>query len=247
MTATALYTDLSGYYDLMCADINYQAQSNTVHRIDQFFGNGGKRHLDLACGTGPHIRFLLDLGYQSAGLDLNQPMLDLAQQRCPEASFSCQNMCEFEVQAPVDLITCFLYSLHYSQTIEGLSACIRQAYLALNPGGVFCFNAVDKSQIDNQSAVSHQARQGDSLFQFSSGWFYPGHGEQQQLRLRIEKTANDQTEIWQDAHPMVAVTFAELQQLLAPYFDVQILQHDYDKLVAWDGSAGNALFVCVKH
>lgn len=181
MTATALYTDLSGYYDLMCADINYQAQSATVHRIQQFFGNGGKRHLDLACGTGPHIRYLLDLGYQSAGLDLNQPMLDLAQQRCPEASFSCQNMCEFQVTAPVDLITCFLYSLHYSQTIEGLQACIRQAYLALNTGGVFCFNAVDKSQIDNQSSVSHQAVHGNSLFQFSSGWFYSGQGEQLSL------------------------------------------------------------------
>lgn len=247
MTSTALYTDLSGYYDLMCADINYPAQSATVHRIQQFFGNGGKRHLDLACGTGPHIRYLLDLGYQSAGLDLNQPMLDLARQRCPEASFSCQNMCEFEVDAPVDLITCFLYSLHYSQTITGLKACIRQAHLALNAGGVFFFNAVDKSQIDNQSSVSHQAVHGNSLFQFSSGWFYSGQGEQQQLRLRIEKTGNGQHEIWQDAHPMVAVTFAELQQLLAPYFDVQILQHDYDKLVAWDGQSGNALFVCVKH
>ncbi|ALZ75257.1 class I SAM-dependent methyltransferase [Rheinheimera sp. F8] len=247
MTATALYTDLSGYYDLMCADINYQAQSDTVHRIDQFFGNGGKRHLDLACGTGPHIRFLLDLGYQSAGLDLNQPMLELAQQRCPEADFSCQNMCEFSVSQPVDLITCFLYSLHYSQTIAGLTACIRQAHQALNAGGVFCFNAVDKSQIDNASVVSHQTQQATSRFVFTSGWFYPGHGEQQQLRLRIEKTENDQTEIWQDAHPMVAVTFAQLQQLLAPYFDVQILQHDYDKLVAWDGMSGNALFVCVKH
>jgi hypothetical protein len=139
-----------------------------------------------------------------------------------------------------------LYSLHYSQTIEGLQACIRQAHQALNAGGVFCFNAVDKSQIDNQSSVSHQAVHGNSLFQFSSGWFYSGQGEQQQLRLRIEKTDNGQSEIWQDAHPMVAVTFTELQQLLAPYFDVQMLQHDYDKLVAWDGQSGNALFVCVK-
>lgn len=247
MTSTALYTDLSGYYDLMCADINYQAQSDTIHRIFQFFGNGGNQHLDLACGTGPHIRHLLDLGYQSSGLDLNQPMLDLAKQRCPQASFSCQNMCDFTVETQVDLITCFLYSLHYSQTIAGLTAAIQQAHLALNTGGIFCFNAVDKSKIDNQSVVSHQARQANSTFMFSSGWFYPGSGEQQQLRLRIEKTENQQTEIWQDAHPMVAVTFAELQQLLTPYFDVQILQHDYDKLVAWDGISGNALFVCVKH
>ncbi len=27
MSANTLYTDLSGYYDLMCADINYPAQS----------------------------------------------------------------------------------------------------------------------------------------------------------------------------------------------------------------------------
>lgn len=246
MTANALYTDLSGYYDLMCADINYQAQSDCVHRIALFFGNGGRQHLDLACGTGPHIRHLLDLGYQSAGLDLNQPMLDLAQQRCPEAGFSCQNMCEFSVDTPVDLITCFLYSLHYSQTIAGLTACIRQVHQALTPAGLFCFNAVDKSKIDNASVVSHTAEHQGSHFRFSSGWFYNGNSEQQQLRLHIEKNHNGVSEIWQDAHPMVAVTFTELQQLLAPYFDVQILQHDYDKLLAWDGSSGNALFVCVK-
>ncbi|MFQ3187716.1 MAG: ubiquinone/menaquinone biosynthesis C-methylase UbiE, partial [Marinomonas primoryensis] len=55
MSNNALYTDLSGYYDLMCADINYQAQSNSTHRLQQIFGNSGQRHLDLACGTGPHI------------------------------------------------------------------------------------------------------------------------------------------------------------------------------------------------
>ena len=50
MSGNALYTDLSGYYDLMCADIDYAAQSHCVHRLQQLFGNGGKRHLDLACG-----------------------------------------------------------------------------------------------------------------------------------------------------------------------------------------------------
>ena len=63
----------------------------------------------------------------------------------------------FQLSQPVDLITCFLYSLHYSQTIAGLTACIRQAHLALNPGGVFCFNAVDKHKIDNNSLVRHHA------------------------------------------------------------------------------------------
>ncbi|MFO8142798.1 MAG: SAM-dependent methyltransferase, partial [Marinobacter sp.] len=38
MPPNALYTDLSGYYDLMCADIDYRAQSNGVRRLHQLFG-----------------------------------------------------------------------------------------------------------------------------------------------------------------------------------------------------------------
>ena len=35
MSVNALYTDLSDYYDLMCADIDYQAQSHCIHRLQQ--------------------------------------------------------------------------------------------------------------------------------------------------------------------------------------------------------------------
>ena len=111
-SANALYTDLSHYYDLMCADIDYQSQSHCVQRLHQIFGNSGKSHLDLACGTGPHVRHFIDFGYQSSGLDINQPMLDIAAQRCPEARFTVQNMSDFDAAQPLDLITCFLYSIH---------------------------------------------------------------------------------------------------------------------------------------
>ena len=247
MPGNALYTDLSGYYDLMCADIDYRAQSHSAHRLHQLFGNAGKRHLDLACGTGPHVRHFLDAGYKSAGLDINPPMLDKARLRCPEAHFSAQDMCAFTVAEPVDLITCFLYSIHYSATLERLTACIAAAHNALAEGGVFCFNAVDKNHIDNASFVSHAVQHGDSLFGFSSSWSYPGEGERQSLKLRIERTAGEGAmQVWHDEHAMVAVSFAELQGLLERYFEVRVMAHDYQKLVEWDGVAGNALFVCVK-
>lgn len=246
MTGTILYNDLSGYYDLMCADIDYPAQSHCVQRLQQLFGNGGQRHLDLACGTGPHVRHFIDAGYYSSGLDLNQPMLDRATQRCPEAQFSCQDMCTFTVSEPQDLITCFLYSIHYSASLERLQACIASAHHALAAEGLFCFNAVDKRRIDNASFVSHSAEHADGLFSFGSGWHYPGEGEQQTLRLRIERRMAGQTQHWQDEHPMVAVDFDELQALLAPYFEVHVFAHDYQKLLPWDGRAGNALFACVR-
>ncbi|MWV13975.1 methyltransferase domain-containing protein [Pseudomonas sp. R-28-1W-6] len=247
MSTNALYTDLSGYYDLMCADINYQAQSNTVRRLHQLFGNEGRRHLDLACGTGPHVRHFIDFGYRSGGLDINQPMLDIARLRCPDAQFALQDMCAFTVDEPFDLITCFLYSIHYSGGLERLEACIASAHGALGVNGVFCFNSVDKDKIDNHSFVRHVVEHEGSEFAFGSAWNYCGHGDRQSLRVGIEKTTLGVTQAWQDEHPMVAASFAELQRLLQPYFAVHVFEHDYEKLVPWEGTSGNAIFVCVKH
>ncbi|MCJ1884228.1 class I SAM-dependent methyltransferase [Pseudomonas sp. LA21] len=246
MSSNALYTDLSAYYDLMCADIDYQAQSHCVRRLHQLFGNQGRRHLDLACGTGPHVRHFVDFGYRSAGLDINQPMLDIAQQRCPEAGFSRQDMADFQVDEPQDLITCFLYSIHYNAGFAQLRACLDSVHRALADGGVFCFNSVDKLQIDNRSFVRHSVEHEGSRFTFGSGWYYGSEGEQQALRLSIEKTTAGVTRTWQDKHPMVALSFAELQELLQPHFEVQVFEHDYERITPWDGASGNALFVCVK-
>lgn len=246
MPANALYTDLSDYYDLMCADIDYRAQSHSIDRLQQLFGNGGRSHLDLACGTGPHVRHFIDAGYQSSGLDINQPMLDRAAVRCPEAAFSLQDMCGFVASRPLDLITCFLYSIHYSASIERLQACIASVHGALADGGLFCFNAVDRLAIDNESFVSHTAQHLDGSFSFRSGWYYSGVGEQQLLKLRIERTVADGSQVWHDEHRMVAVSFTELSALLAPYFEVHMLEHDYGRILPWDGASGNALLACVK-
>ena len=83
-------------------------------------------------------------------------------------------------------------------------------------------------------------------FVFESAWAYPGNGDRQSLNLRISKTSHGITEQWQDQHPMVAVSFAELRALLEPEFEVILLEHDYQKIVPWDLSSGNALFVCIK-
>lgn len=246
MSTNALYTDLSAYYDLMCADIDYQTQSNCIRRLHQIFGNDGNKHLDLGCGTGPHIRHFLDFGYCSNGLDLNQPMLDIAIKRCPEAQFSLQNMSKFKVTEPLDLITCFLYSIHYNSSIAKLKDCIASVHRALNTQGVFCFNMVDKNKINNNLLVRHTAKQAESVFSFSSSWHYCGSGEKQSLKLSIEKTNPIENQVWNDKHTMVAVSFDEFIAILKPYFEVHIFEHDYDKIISCDRNNGNAIFVCVK-
>lgn len=62
-----------------------------------------------------------------------------------------------------------------------------------------------------------------------------GGRERQSLKLRIKRTQAGETQVWHDEHPMVAVCFVALQELQAPYFEVQVLADDYQK---WHGGRG---------
>lgn len=88
--------------------------------------------------------------------------------------------------------------------------------------------------------------QGNDIFTFASKWYYKGEGDTQTLDVRIERTTLGKTQYWQDSHPMVAVSFTELIALLTPYFSVQMFEHDYEKIIPWEGVSGNAIFICIK-
>jgi ubiquinone/menaquinone biosynthesis C-methylase UbiE len=247
MSDTALYTDLSRFYDLMCANINYQEQSRHAGRLHRLMGAGGNDYLDLACGTGPHVEEFIAMGYTATGLDLNAPMLNMAARRCPSATFSLQDMSEFNFDQRFDLITCFLYSMHYCYPTEKFQAAATRVYTALNPGGVFCFDAVDKNTIANDQGVSHEQAQGDALLQFQSRWFYKGDGDLLDLFLCIHKKNDAQQESWQDHHKMLALDINSMQKILIDIgFDVTVMKRSFDKIEVWDGTEGNVILVGTK-
>ncbi|MFT5084710.1 MAG: SAM-dependent methyltransferase [Lentisphaeria bacterium] len=141
MSSTVLCTELAHSYDLVCSEINYQDQSKSACRIHHLFGNGGLACLDLGCGTGPHIDHFVQKGYRVTGLDLNQAILDQAALRCPQGEFSLQDMSKFRLDSHFDLITCFLYSLHYCYPYEKFENGLSHTFAALNPGGFFVLTA----------------------------------------------------------------------------------------------------------
>ncbi len=205
MTDNRIYSDLSAYYDLMCSGIDYQEQSDAVFRIHKLFGAGGLTYLDLACGSGPHLQWFLHYGYQATGLDLNPAMLVLAQNRCATAHFSQQNMANYQFPQKFDLITCFLYSIHYCYPIPQFFAAFKNTYDALNDGGVFCFDMVIKDTIANDQGTHYQLLQGAVKFHFQSRWYYPGKGDKLDLFLAITRTEDGRIEISQDQHTMLAM------------------------------------------
>ena len=149
-----LYADLAGYYDRFCAQVDYAEQGACAQRVFRLFAqSSGHEYLDLACGTGQLLLVLQQAGFAVHGLDNSAAMLERAAERCPTAQLQLCDLAAFEQQRAFDLITCFLYSLHYSHPTSALRETLRRSYVALKPGGVLLFNTVDARGIQNDPCL----------------------------------------------------------------------------------------------
>ncbi len=244
----ALYADLASYYDRFCAEVDYAEQCAFAQRVFRTFASSpGMDYLDLACGTGRHLQLMQQQCFAPHGLDNSAGMLEQAALRCPQASLQLCDLAAFTQQACYDLITCFLYYLHYSHPTAAVVETLRRSHAALKPGGVLLFNTVDVRGIQNDAGVTTRLEEGDVSLRFQSAWHYRGSGEVLDLNLTIDRNDSSSKTQWRDHHTMTALTIPQLQTLLLQLgFEVEVLEHDYSTLRSWDGVSANAIFVACK-
>ncbi|AGC47106.1 hypothetical protein MYSTI_05830 [Myxococcus stipitatus DSM 14675] len=112
------------------------------HTFQRLVGNlGGKRVLDLACGSGHYSRFLKALGAEWVeGVDISPEMIQLArefEQKQPVGlRYHVMDARELSRLGDYDLVTS-VYLLNYAQTREELRSMCRGAIANLKPGGRF--------------------------------------------------------------------------------------------------------------
>ncbi|MES2623689.1 MAG: class I SAM-dependent methyltransferase [Pseudomonadota bacterium] len=243
-----IYADLASFYDQFCAEVDYVEQCAFAERAFALFSdNVQKDYLDLACGTGQHLQQMIERHFLSSGLDNSVAMLAQAAERCPSAHLQLCDLAAFEQVEAFDLVTCFLYSIHYSHPTSALIETVRRAWRALKPGGIFIFNAVDARGIRNDSGITTQLADADAQLSFQSRWHYRGEGDVLDLRLAINRETSSGNEQWSDHHIMTAVTFPQLLGLLeSAGFEVTMLEHDYSVMNKWDGESFNAIFIACK-
>lgn len=241
---SALYADLSGYYDRFCLEVDYAAQCDFATRVARTFGDSdGQAYLDLACGTGQHLAHMTARGFTGTGLDNSQAMLDQAAARCPGLEWLCCDLAAFDTPGRFDLITCFLYSIHYSHPRARLRETLARAYAALRPGGVLLFDLVDMAGIGTRDAVT-RLDDGEARYTFRSGWRYPGSGETLALEVSIEREDAQGRQQWQDRHAMTAIGIAEVRTAMRELgFEVTVLERDVSRLREWDGRSFNVMMV----
>ena len=100
--------------------------------------------IDLACGEGSFALEMANKGWEVTGVDQSEEMLRLARRRASDSacqvSFSQQDMREFSLATPADLVTCWFDSLNYLLRIEDVQSDFSRVHQALKPGGWFIFD-----------------------------------------------------------------------------------------------------------
>jgi ubiquinone/menaquinone biosynthesis C-methylase UbiE len=136
MKSEKMWNELAVYYDLIYGWKQYEKESARIHTlIRQFKKSPGNELLDVACGTGNHIRYLKK-HYKVTGGDLNKEILKIAKKKLPRVRFHRINMISFDLKKRFDVITCLFSSIGYVKTYTNLRKTVDSFSRHLKPGGV---------------------------------------------------------------------------------------------------------------
>ncbi|NDJ53668.1 MAG: class I SAM-dependent methyltransferase, partial [Chloroflexi bacterium] len=124
-------------YDIIYRHEDYVQEVNAlIDLIRQHERRQSRSLLDVACGTGNHLRLLRDAGFDGAGLERNSDMLAIARAKLPAAPLHQGDMRDFNLHQRFDVVTCLRSSIAYVQPEVGLRAALAAMARHVAPGGL---------------------------------------------------------------------------------------------------------------
>lgn len=141
VSAKRTYDAFAPAYDDFNQGYMYERWTGRLLEKAEEAGLGGKRLLDVACGTGLSFVALLEQGWQVTGCDISPAMLDLARARAgAAATLLGADMRALPDLGEFDLIWSLNDSLNYLLSPAELEAALAGMRRNLAPGGVVLFD-----------------------------------------------------------------------------------------------------------
>lgn len=130
-----MFTRSAAFYDAIYSFKDYAAESAEVLAIIGGKQPNAKTLLDVACGTGAHIRYFKE-HFGCVGVDLDSNLLEIARGANPEVEFRQADMRDFDLGRRFDVVTCLFSAIGYAETLEGLGQTARCLFRHVSPGGL---------------------------------------------------------------------------------------------------------------
>jgi dTDP-3-amino-3,4,6-trideoxy-alpha-D-glucopyranose N,N-dimethyltransferase len=92
--------------------------------------------LDVACGTGEHLRHLRDRFTDLEGVELSEPMRAKAIAKLPGIPVHAGDMRDFSLGRTFDVVACLFSAIGYTRSTDELCAAARAMTSHLEPGGL---------------------------------------------------------------------------------------------------------------
>jgi ubiquinone/menaquinone biosynthesis C-methylase UbiE len=129
----AAWSERAETYDAIFASISSQAIRDI---LDILGGIEGKRHLDVACGTGHLVAAASQRRAASEGVDFAEPMIAAAQATYPGLPFKVADATQLSYEdRSFDAVTCAFGLSH----MEEPQAAVNESFRVLKPGGRYAF------------------------------------------------------------------------------------------------------------
>ena len=140
--ARQAYDAFAPYYDAFTAHHDYEAWTAALERLAVGAGLGGRRLLDLACGTGKSFLPFARRGYEVKACDVSPALLELARAKAPAgARLHAADVRDLPELGRFDLVTWLDDAVNYLHGPAELDAAFAGVRRSLAPGGVLVLDA----------------------------------------------------------------------------------------------------------
>jgi len=145
--------DLAYIHDAGFGHLAASAASVVIEELRRVGALSGTM-VDLGCGSGITSRLLCDAGYEVIGIDLSEPLLQIARERVPKAAFRMGSFAEAEIPPCVAVTAIgevFNYTFDAANSAAVRARAFERIYAALLPGGLFVFDMAGPARAPSHS------------------------------------------------------------------------------------------------
>ena len=125
MTKQLLHESLSKYYDRLYSFRDYLDEAVRIQNlIIKHSPKEPNSILDVACGTGLHLKHLSD-DFSCTGVDISKDMLKIARKNAKGVTFKQSDMKQLNLKKEFDVIICLFSSIGYLKNMSHLDKTLK--------------------------------------------------------------------------------------------------------------------------